>query len=206
MCIRDRNKQTIDLVEDNSVVSASYDAGTTTLTLSKGDTTSIPIDLSSLLDDTNLARITSASIDVSDVLTLTRDDNTTLTVDISQLNDSATITQEVADRIAADAVLQTQITTNTNDIAQETTDRIGVDNGLQAQIDTNDMDIAAINTAQSIQDAAITDNASDLSQEILDRIAADMVQDAITDLHYNCLLYTSPSPRDRTRSRMPSSA
>ena len=24
--------------------------------------------------------------------------------------------------------------------------------------------------------------------------------------HYNCLLYTSPSPRDRTRSRMPSSA
>ena len=25
-------------------------------------------------------------------------------------------------------------------------------------------------------------------------------------LHYCCLLYTSPSPRDRTRSRMPSSA
>ena len=24
--------------------------------------------------------------------------------------------------------------------------------------------------------------------------------------HYSCLLYTSPSPRDRTRSRMPSSA
>ena len=27
-----------------------------------------------------------------------------------------------------------------------------------------------------------------------------------TVLHYICLLYTSPSPRDRTRSRMPSSA
>ena len=26
------------------------------------------------------------------------------------------------------------------------------------------------------------------------------------DQHYSCLLYTSPSPRDRTRSRMPSSA
>ena len=25
-------------------------------------------------------------------------------------------------------------------------------------------------------------------------------------IFYNCLLYTSPSPRDRTRSRMPSSA
>ena len=28
----------------------------------------------------------------------------------------------------------------------------------------------------------------------------------VTDLPPNCLLYTSPSPRDRTRSRMPSSA
>ena len=26
------------------------------------------------------------------------------------------------------------------------------------------------------------------------------------DINYTCLLYTSPSPRDRTRSRMPSSA
>ena len=26
------------------------------------------------------------------------------------------------------------------------------------------------------------------------------------NVHKNCLLYTSPSPRDRTRSRMPSSA
>ena len=30
--------------------------------------------------------------------------------------------------------------------------------------------------------------------------------DEIAQLYYNCLLYTSPSPRDRTRSRMPSSA
>ena len=29
---------------------------------------------------------------------------------------------------------------------------------------------------------------------------------AISDPISNCLLYTSPSPRDRTRSRMPSSA
>ena len=28
----------------------------------------------------------------------------------------------------------------------------------------------------------------------------------VKDAHYSCLLYTSPSPRDRTRSRMPSSA
>ena len=28
----------------------------------------------------------------------------------------------------------------------------------------------------------------------------------IENIHIGCLLYTSPSPRDRTRSRMPSSA
>ena len=31
-------------------------------------------------------------------------------------------------------------------------------------------------------------------------------QSAVMALLYICLLYTSPSPRDRTRSRMPSSA
>ena len=30
--------------------------------------------------------------------------------------------------------------------------------------------------------------------------------ETMMDLSHNCLLYTSPSPRDRTRSRMPSSA
>ena len=30
--------------------------------------------------------------------------------------------------------------------------------------------------------------------------------DVVTHEDYACLLYTSPSPRDRTRSRMPSSA
>ena len=34
---------------------------------------------------------------------------------------------------------------------------------------------------------------------------ADFIGDSL-DLSRNCLLYTSPSPRDRTRSRMPSSA
>ena len=29
---------------------------------------------------------------------------------------------------------------------------------------------------------------------------------ALSKIAYTCLLYTSPSPRDRTRSRMPSSA
>ena len=32
------------------------------------------------------------------------------------------------------------------------------------------------------------------------------LQSRLTTQYKNCLLYTSPSPRDRTRSRMPSSA
>ena len=32
------------------------------------------------------------------------------------------------------------------------------------------------------------------------------IKSSLRDLAYYCLLYTSPSPRDRTRSRMPSSA
>ena len=33
-----------------------------------------------------------------------------------------------------------------------------------------------------------------------------LVEDCGPDQSWSCLLYTSPSPRDRTRSRMPSSA
>ena len=38
------------------------------------------------------------------------------------------------------------------------------------------------------------------------REKADEVHTKITEMMKDCLLYTSPSPRDRTRSRMPSSA
>ena len=37
-------------------------------------------------------------------------------------------------------------------------------------------------------------------------VEGDTVYDVSSVLDIICLLYTSPSPRDRTRSRMPSSA
>ena len=40
------------------------------------------------------------------------------------------------------------------------------------------------------------------TNDILDAIKSMMSNDYVN----SCLLYTSPSPRDRTRSRMPSSA
>ena len=53
------------------------------------------------------------------------------------------------------------------------------------------------------------DNGASLIEEV-DGDARDSrltrIVDAISVLVEDCLLYTSPSPRDRTRSRMPSSA
>ena len=40
----------------------------------------------------------------------------------------------------------------------------------------------------------------------LEEIVAQLVEDDIFVLSWNCLLYTSPSPRDQRGSRMPSSA
>ena len=47
---------------------------------------------------------------------------------------------------------------------------------------------------------------------VLKKVAQDIepghpgLKQLIADMYETCLLYTSPSPRDRTRSRMPSSA
>ena len=46
-------------------------------------------------------------------------------------------------------------------------------------------------------------------KEWLEKVEKDLKGKALTELNWHlndCLLYTSPSPRDRTRSRMPSSA
>ena len=53
------------------------------------------------------------------------------------------------------------------------------------------------------------DNYRNLLEEIETKAPDSQAQPLYIDEHghhYSCLLYTSPSPRDRTRSRMPSSA
>ena len=50
-------------------------------------------------------------------------------------------------------------------------------------------------------------SAAEGHHDLFDNIKNDSEEINITSAKYNnCLLYTSPSPRDRTRSRMPSSA
>jgi radical SAM protein (TIGR01212 family) len=46
----------------------------------------------------------------------------------------------------------------------------------------------------------------DLVIDYVERLRPDMILERFVSQSPNCLLYTSPSPRDRTRSRMPSSA
>ena len=45
-----------------------------------------------------------------------------------------------------------------------------------------------------------------LARLLAKTMTADLKQTVIVENTTGCLLYTSPSPRDRTRSRMPSSA
>ena len=64
----------------------------------------------------------------------------------------------------------------------------------------------AIAVVENNQDS-ILDSSKLLLSEIFEQnsITEDDIESAIFTVT-NCLLYTSPSPRDRTRSRMPSSA
>ena len=68
--------------------------------------------------------------------------------------------------------------------------------------DQGGMDIEEV--ASSSPEKIITTKV-EMNNEILDKDCEKIIK--IFDLKDNvCLLYTSPSPRDRTRSRMPSSA
>ena len=54
-------------------------------------------------------------------------------------------------------------------------------------------------------DSFPVENIRKFSQELLQTDPVGMLQYSVTE-GYGCLLYTSPSPRDRQKSRMPSSA
>ena len=51
-----------------------------------------------------------------------------------------------------------------------------------------------------------TARASGAVDVLKNAVVVDTLDEAVSDCVYTCLLYTSPSPRDATLSRMPSSA
>ena len=86
---------------------------------------------------------------------------------------------------------------NTAPVAED--DTVTVVAGVESSIDvlSNDLDEGAAIEAESVMIAIVDGAGPD--------VGIAVAQDDGTVL-YTCLLYTSPSPRDRTRSRMPSSA
>jgi len=80
------NDTTVDLTYlRETVTTLSLAANTLTYTDEEGNDTDI--DLSIYLDDTNLARLTSGSVDSNGLATFTRDDATTFTLDFSPIFD-----------------------------------------------------------------------------------------------------------------------
>ena len=54
--------------------------------------------------------------------------------------------------------------------------------------------------------AALEANDAHVQAHLDQQLALLETSEVVKAMAYSCLLYTSPSPRDRTRSRMPSSA
>ena len=94
--------------------------------------------------------------------------------------------------------------TNREDVVDLVVDLVDVDvdvdlvDGVLVDVDLVDVDLERV-----INKKEITTRAPDV------RLTHRLVHSALvlkTTTSKTCLLYTSPSPRDRTRSRMPSSA
>ncbi|WGH74585.1 hypothetical protein P8625_10840 [Tenacibaculum tangerinum] len=68
-------------------------SGTNTVDLLKDGVSVSQIDLTPYLDNTNLARLVSGTVDVNGLATFTRDDNSTFTVDLSNLKDNVPVYQ-----------------------------------------------------------------------------------------------------------------
>jgi len=85
-------------------------------------------------------------------------------------------------------------------------------NSLHISVDDRLTLLASSSTAQAATDiySALLNGATlcpfEIKEEGLARLAAWLRQEEITIYHSSCLLYTSPSPRDLSTSRMPSSA
>ena len=90
----------------------------------------------------------------------------------------------------------------------ETLEAVGISGGGIVKITINGKNNV---TSVNIDETAIDKNEKEILEDLIVAAfndARDKIQRKIADemSSLTCLLYTSPSPRDRTRSRMPSSA
>lgn len=120
------------------------------------------IDLSLYLDDTNLARIVSGTLNpTTGIVTFTRDDSSTFTIDFSPLldNQDASEVGVTPTGNLSSSDVQSALEEHQLDI-----DGLNaVDVSLQSQITSNDTDISNIQSEQTTQNTNISTNASDIS-------------------------------------------
>lgn len=94
-------KTLFDPLIDETLTSISINANTIAYVDENGTTTNL--DLSPYIDDTNLARLVSGTVNASGIATFTRDDASTFTVDMSVLLDGTVVTKETIDALGIDA-------------------------------------------------------------------------------------------------------
>lgn len=124
----------------------SLSLGSNILTYTDEDGVQTNIDLSLYLDDTNLARIVSGSINpTTGIVTFERDDLTTFTIDFSPLLDNQNASE-------------VPVTPSGNLTSTD----------VQAALEEHQIDIDNINSAQSIQDGNISTNTTNISTNTSD--------------------------------------
>ena len=64
----------------------------------------------------------------------------------------------------------------------------------------------SVETTRAVQDRNLETYVSRFTRPVQSRGTSDEPASCVQGMHRVCLLYTSPSPRDRQKSRMPSSA
>ena len=153
----------------------------------------------SLSDDADgVFAINSASGAISlATTTLDYESATSYAIVVQGANETASITSSLTLTIAVIDLLETLTVTDTN-VANNT---ILTSANLSDTVEGLELSVASESAA--LDNTSVTWDVSDDNNYFM--ISADGVVTPATSL-VGCLLYTSPSPRDRTRSRMPSSA
>ena len=80
-----------------------------------------------------------------------------------------------------------------------------INDGLECVIEAN-LVLGDLKTNDSISCSGICLTATEVNQNSFKVQLVNETLERTTAKHWNCLLYTSPSPRDLSTSRMPSSA
>ena len=126
------------------------------------------------------------------------------TLTVATSDGTATDTDTIA--IAVNAVNDAPVNTvpGAQSVAEDTALPI-------AGVSVADVDSSTLTTTLSVSSGTINVTAGpgvigNGSASVTITGTAAQINAALAGLSYTCLLYTSPSPRDRTRSRMPSSA